>query len=712
MKRAFILTFVLGAFPLAAAAQQTTQDPEGTVRLRLPVLTVTAEKQPEDAQKAPVSVTAVPEATLDAAAVRTVSDAADYAPNTFFHEFTARKLSNPRFRGIGSSPNNPGVTTYIDGVPQLNANSSSIELAGIEQIEFVRGPQSALYGRNAIGGVVNVRSRRPSLNEWNGSLVGPFGNFSSRETRADLSGPIVNGRMGLGIAVGYSAREGFTKNDLTGNDLDSRSAFFSRTQWLWTPAPQWEARVIVNGERARDGDYGLNDLAAVRATPFHAARDFEGHTYRDIVSPTAIVRRAGQSVELTSTTGLVWWDTSDLTDLDYSPLPLITRDNQENSLQFTQEVRLASAQNSALRLGDRVGLQWQAGVFFFTQNYEQDAGSTFAPFVLDPRLPVESTLVTDAMLDDRGVGIYGRGTFVLSERLEATVGLRADYERKSADLVEFLESQFSPPAGPVPTVKDSFSDVSPQFTLAYHAVPDRHMVYATAARGSKAGGFNASAPADSRSYDNEHSWNYEAGVKTMWFANRLSVNATAFFIDWTDLQINVPNPLSPLSFYLANAGEATSKGFELEMNTRVLAGCDFFAGFGYTNARFGDGVFSGGIDVTGNELPNTPGYTADFGGQYSVAITPAASVYARAQVVLKGDYFYDDGNTGAQEAYSLTDVRFGARGRVLFAEAWLRNAFDTRYAPIAFAAPGLAPSGFLAEAGAPRTFGVRAGLTF
>ena len=76
-----------------------------------------------------------------------------YAPNVAFTEFTARKLSNARFRGIGASPANPSITTFFDGVPQLNANTSSIDLVDVDQIEFVRGPQSALFGRNALGGV-------------------------------------------------------------------------------------------------------------------------------------------------------------------------------------------------------------------------------------------------------------------------------------------------------------------------------------------------------------------------------------------------------------------------------------------------------------------------------------------------------------------------------------------------------------------------------
>ena len=147
-----LLAFLIA--PASAGAQSGVQ-------FTLPPITVTAQKGAEDPQKVPVSVTVVTHETLENAGVRGVSDAAGYAPNTFFNEFTARKLSNARIRGVGASPSNPGVTSYIDGVPQLHANSSSLELVDVDQIEFVRGPQSALFGRNALGGIVNITSGRP-----------------------------------------------------------------------------------------------------------------------------------------------------------------------------------------------------------------------------------------------------------------------------------------------------------------------------------------------------------------------------------------------------------------------------------------------------------------------------------------------------------------------------------------------------------------------
>src|SRR5688572_1281811 len=163
------------SFIPAPASAQTIPVP----RIQLPTIIVTAQKEPADAQTLPVGLTAVSLDTLINAGVTLVREAAMYAPNTYFTDFTARKLSNPRFRGIGSSPANPAVTINIDGVPQLNSNSSSIELLDVSQVEFVRGPQSALFGRNTLGGLVNISSARPSLSRWTGSAVVPFGNFDS-----------------------------------------------------------------------------------------------------------------------------------------------------------------------------------------------------------------------------------------------------------------------------------------------------------------------------------------------------------------------------------------------------------------------------------------------------------------------------------------------------------------------------------------------------
>ena len=701
---------VLVVFALALPAVAAAQTPP-IPTVTLPPVTVTAQKEPADPQRLPVSLSIVPLEPLWNGGMTTIGDASIYAPNVFFSDFTARKLSNPRFRGIGASPANPAVTTYIDGVPHLNTNSSSLELLDISQLEFVRGPQSALFGRNTLGGLVNVTSTRPSLTKWTGSALVPFGNFGSVDVRANASGPL-GSKAAVGFAFGHSRRDGFTVNDVTGEDIDSRNGTFGKAQFLFVPTASWEARVIYSGERARDGDYALNDLGALRENPFHSSRDFEGSTDRDVHATTFLARYAGKKIAFASTTGAVKWKTRDQTDLDYTPLFLLTRDNSEKALQITQEFRVASAPSAALALGSRASLKWQAGVFLFSQDYDQDAINTFGPFVLSQFIePVVTQHAPQAELDDTGVGLYGNGTIGFG-RTSVTLGARFDRENKKADLNTFF---FGPVILSIPIVvqeERTFSNVSPQAAVSFDVRPDA-MLYASVTGGFKAGGFNPTSPAGQEAYAEEQSWNIEGGFKGAWAGRRVSTNVSVFSIDWEDLQLNVPDPGAPGQFFISNAGDARSSGVEVEVTGRAREGVSVFATLGVTRARFGAGSTANGRDVSGNEIPNTPDYTASFGTDLSRALNGAIRLYGRAEVALYGEFQYDEANTASQEAYSLTNFRFGARAKQLFVEGWLRNAFDTRYIPVAFQySPFLAPSGFIGETGRPRTFGVTAGVSF
>jgi iron complex outermembrane receptor protein len=709
LARAFLVASLLVTVPVRARAQTTPGGQFGPIQL--PPVTVTAQKEPADVQKLPVSVTAVSREEMADAGVNLVRDAAIYSPNTQFSDFTARKLSNPRFRGIGSSPANPSITTYFDGVPQLNSNTSSIDLLDVEQVEFVRGPQSALFGRNTLAGVINVSSMRPSLGEWSHSLSVPLSNFGSRDVRGSVSGPLVAGRVGVSGTIGFSRRAGFTRNLVTGRDIDSREALSGKGQVLWTPSSRWETRFIVTGERARDGDFALSDLGGLRERPFEVSRDFEGHTDRDLVATTLLTRMVGDRVTLSTTTGLVRWKTQDETDLDYTPQPLLRRDNTEESVQFTQEVRLASAPDAPLRLSENVPMRWQAGVFGFAQRYEQDAVNSFAPFVLSPFLafPI-SQHAPQSALDDVGVGVYGQTTSTFVDRVDLSVGARVDYERKTAALNTFFEPAIAPDRRIEPEA--SFTTVSPHVSIAVRVQPGK-MVYGAVGRGFKAGGFNAASPAGLEAYAEEHTRNFEGGAKTTWANGRVTANAAVFRIVWDDLQLNLPDPAVPGQFYIANVGGAVSKGAEFELRARVRPGVDVFSAVGYTNARFKAGSVSSGVPVGGNEIPNTPEYTATVGAQLSHTLRLNETLFARAEVTRYGAFSYDDLNTAGQGAYALANVRAGLRGPYVFAELWVRNLLDTRYIPIALPYDRqLAPSGFLGESGAPRTYGLSAGVTF
>ena len=697
--------------PTSLVAQSGTpqggQAPAGT--FQLPPVVVTAQKEPANATSLPVSVSTVTAKGLRDSGATTVSDAASGVPNVFFTEFTARKLSNPRFRGIGSSPANPAVTTYFDGVPQLNANSSSVELLDVEQVEFVRGPQSALFGRNALGGVINVLSARPSLSAWTRSVSVPLGNLGAVDVRGQASGPIIEGRLGLGVAVQFGRRDGFTVNDVTGNDLDSRSAFSAKTQLLWTPSAAWEARLLVSGERARDGDYALTDLGGLRANPRRTSRDFEGFTHRNVANTTLLLRHERDALAFTSTTGIVHWTTEDSTDLDYSPLPLVRRQNAERSTQFTQEVRVASHEWVPSFFGDDIGFRWQAGAFLFTQNYTQDAVNAFAPFVLSPfvNVPVDQHS-PQAELGDSGLGVFGQATTTFAQRFDVVVGLRFDHERKDATLNTFYTPAVAAPRETA--ADDSYSNVSPQLAAAYR-LNDRLTLYGSLAGGFKAGGFNAVSPVGREAYGVEQSWSIEGGAKTTWLSGRVAANLSLFRIDWEDLQLNLPDPRVPGQFFIDNVGGAGSSGLEVEVTARALPALDVFGSLGVTNANFKTGSVSSGIDVSGNEVPFTPGQTAAFGAQFARDVREYA-VTVRGEAVVTGAFHYDDRNAASQDTYTVTNLRAGARRGRYALDLWVRNAFDVHFVPLAFPYPGLAPSGFVGENGRPRTLGVTTTVSF
>ena len=700
----------VGLFTFAAGLMYgpSAQAQGDGVVMHLEDVVVVAAKFPAPSQEIPASVSALSGTLLEDAGVNLISEAAEYAPNVNMVEFTDRALSQPYFRGIGSGPNNPAVTTYMDGVPQLHGYSANIELLDVTQIEFVRGAQGMLYGRNTVGGVIHVLSRSPNLLVWEGSVEGGYGTYDLWDGRIRLSGPLVRDKLGLTMAVGYASRDGFSDNDITGHDMDNREAFFSKLQFQWFPTDDWSARFILFAERDRDGDYGLSDLTTLRGNPHHVQRDFEGYSDRDILAPTMVLEYSGDSVDFVSISGLVKWETHSATDLDYSPLPIMTRESMIRDLQLSQEFRWNSADDSPILLNEHMKLTWQAGALFFMQQYRETSVNQITfPLPVDLISPL-------ARLDDTGLGAYAQGTLTAWELWDLALGLRYDYEEKEADLQTFYTPAIAPPTALEPD--RDFTRVSPQLSLTRRISPGK-MLYGSVNRGYRAGGFNPVSPPGKEAYDEETSWNYEIGVKTSWLEKRLTLTLAAFHISWEHLQLNLP---IGQSYYIANAGDAESSGVELEFTAKPTRNWDIFGALGYNRARFSDGTTSirtapSGTNseekVGGNHLIFTPEYTVSAGSQYSWKLGQDARIFVRAEIAGYGRYFYNTANTESQKAYWLSNLRAGVESSHWFAEVWVKNAFDTEYVPVAFEFPN-GQSGFLGESGAPRTIGLRTGFTF
>ncbi len=738
-----MLTRLLAALALgscsAALAQPAAEKPAPVKPVDvvdLNEIVISAPKLSKSLLEAPLSATVTTGKTIDENGITAVKDAAFYAPNTFFNEFTARKLSNPKFRGISGSPMNPGVTTYYDGVPQFNGNSSSLMLLDVAQVDFVRGPQAALFGRNTVGGLINITSNRPSLNGWHGGLETTHGNYSLQDYRGSITGALIPDTLGFSFAGGYQSRDGYTKNTVTNSPIDDRDAWFGKTQFLWTPSKELEVRLILAGERANDGDYGLNDLGQLRNNPRRSARDLVGYTTRDVFMPTLQVIYHADSFDFTSTTGFVWWQTEDLTDLDYSlfpagqpldPLPgtYLTRLNNEEQTTWTQEFRFSNPKDKPVILSESATLEWQAGLFLFYQDYSQStiqsrreltaAGGFFG-------INAGNFTGTSSGLRDMGAGLYLQGTLNLWEKLHLTAGVRYDYEDKEADLATSTSS-FSnalvPAAVPAAATTNqglsrSFDQVTPQAAISYDITPDL-ITYFTFAGGFKAGGFNAGSPAGTETYAEERSWNYEFGFKGRALDNSLRYGLALFYTDWRDLQLNVANG-GPATFHIANAGSASARGIEIDMSYAPTSNWSIFGSAGWTDTRFNagarDNVGGASTPLGGRQIPYTPDYTAALGTQVAWEVGGGYNVYARAEVQFMGSFNYDTSNTAGQDAYTIANFRLGVRNQHWFVEGFVNNALDAEYVPIAFGFPGIAPSGYVGESGTPLTFGVRTGIKF
>ena len=188
---------------------------------------------------------------------------------------------------------------------------------------------------------------------------------------------------------------------------------------LWVPNADWEGRLIFSSERARDGDYALNDVALLRANPFHGgARLRRARQSRRLRHDRAACAGSAGPISFSSTTGFVDWRTQDVTDLDYTPAPLITRDNTEDDFQFTQEFRFASADSAPLTLGDNAQLRWQIGTVSLHATTTtrtpsiSSRRSSCAPFPVTQHSPRSE-------LDDFGVGLFGQGTVTFGEPLRS-----------------------------------------------------------------------------------------------------------------------------------------------------------------------------------------------------------------------------------------------------------------------------------------------------
>lgn len=677
------LSFFFSAFAAHAVEDQAqstdtqVQDPNDNENpFLLQGVTVTADKLgPQDIQKVPESITAITETRLQDARIEHMEDIAKLVPNLHFVEFGASFEQKYFIRGIGSTHNDPAISFNIDGVTQARMESSDIPLMDIERVEILRGPQGTLYGRNSLGGVVNIITRKPD-NEARGKFSIDYGKFGAQEYQGTVSGPLVEDKLFAGFSFAYGDSPGFTRNKFHNNStVDSRIRRSGKGTLRWVPEDGTEFNLVLNASRDTYGVYALQPIKQVRAQPHKTAFDHNGKDSKEIYGATLTADfEVGEKGKITSISSIQSLKLRSDSDADFSIMDFQVMKHRSDNLQASQELRFAH--------GKEVDwLRWVAGIYGWYA--DQDDRSRFIngqDMALWGMTPGE-TNEKDFHAQKIGSAVFGQMTMTFFDKLDLTLGLRGEIERQKADVKDgnYFSGQYDETFNLSPS--QNFSEVLPKISLAYR-VTDDIMPYITVTRGYRSGGFNSmfdSTNTNSIKFDPEYSWNYEAGIKTSFLDKKIQANLSAFYIELEDMQVNVGVPGHNL-LMVDNAGKATSKGIELEMLVRPLPGLELSGTYGYTHMEFKN--FSDPVrnkDFSGKYSPYVPLYNYSLAAQYRFPITDYFDAFGRVELLGFGEQYWDNGNTESQKAYNLLNAQIGIESEHWDIYLYAKNITDKEY---------------------------------
>jgi iron complex outermembrane receptor protein len=669
---------------------------------------ISARRFPELLTQAPASVTIVDAATIEDAGYTTAAEASRLAPNLHFVEFSSRRLSFPFMRGVGSGQGEPGVTTFVDEVPMLSVSATALPLLDVSRIEFVRGPQGAVWGRNTLGGAIHITTRppgdRPAV-----YAAGTVGSYGLLDLSASGTVPLGE-RASVRLSGRFEQRDGYSQNTVTGHDVDFRRSGFLRLSLAWHPTALWDVDVSAHGELSRDGGFALSDLDALEAKPHTVSHDFEGHARRDLAGATLRIRHYAPAVEVSSVTAVGVWSADETADFDFMAVDLVRRATDESQLQVTEELRFASPRGVTKELGSDASIRWHAGVSAFYAVADRESTNNYSELSAQLGLvPVAGGDFGGGRFEDLGLGLFAQSELKLGSFADITVGLRLDAERRRLESESRYDVGGAPGQAQEADRHAGFLQLLPAISVAIHPTP--HLTtWLGVAGGSRAGGFNLRAPAGFERFDAESSTTVEAGAKLECADGRLLASVVGFGTWWSDQQLDLFDPQA--GGYTANAGRSRSRGVEGELRFHPLPGRDalqIFAAFGWADAEFERFVSPFDGDVAGRRLPLVPRSTLTVGAQAKIPLGKRFSLQARLETLRQGSFFVDAGNTREQKAVWLLDARLGLAHPRFRAEVFVRNALDEAYVQVAFQT---APGRFAAEDAAPRVVGGRVSLNF
>lgn len=736
-----LLSILMAGTAMPALAQEADDSERGGIE----EIVVTAERRETNLQDTPLAVTALTADALQASGVSVINDLAATVPNlTSTTGPQGSSDANFFVRGVGQFDfiitNDPGVGLYVDGVYLGRTVGAMLDSGDIERVEVLRGPQGTLFGRNTLGGAVNIVSRQPDPSAFSGNATATYGSRDRIEFAGGVNAPI-GGDSAVRVSGFYRNQDGFARNAVTGERFGATERYGGRAQLR-----------LGFGENLRidlAADYSLDKsnpapsvLRAIAPAPFFPAGAFgdvqdPDNFYRIFASnsPEARNETYGFSGTVTLELGnatlksisayrkLDGFSTSDPDGTRYT---LYDQNVTTKQNQFSQELQLAGT-----ALGDR--LSYLLGGYYFRENAEQVLALCFAPINSPAAAPFApcNTWTQGNAQKTRSYAVFGQARFELVDSLSVTLGGRYTWDKK--DIISNQVFDFRPAGTPfnptpgapppglqivAPIVTDladsvDFEKFTPKVGVEYQPNSDL-LIFASYSKGFRAGGFNgrlivpqASVP----SYAPDTNDTYEIGFKSDWLDRSVRINGTLFYSKYKDIQQTIVDPV--VQFRVANAGDATLKGFELELTAVPTDGLRFDAAVGYTASRFKNVPATVG-PINGNRLPFSPEWTVSAGVEYAIDLG-GGTLTPRVDYRLQSDVFFTAFNLPFEEQgdYGILNARLSwtdANERFNVA-IYGQNLSDTEY--YTFGQDALTTQGVAYNyLGRPREFGVTVGYRF
>ncbi len=695
---------------------------------QLEEVVVSAEKVEQNAQKLPLAISSISSKQVAEYRLWNIKDLTTIVPNMY----TASAGDDKNFtsiRGIASASYDQPVATYVDGVNQFRLDAYVPQLIDIERIEVLRGPQGTLYGRNSMGGVINIITKQPT-NKTSGFGEVNFGSFGTQRYSAGVRTPLIKDHLFVGASVIFDARDGFYTNIFDNSKFDVHSSFTGNYFLKYVASPKFSAVLnLKQYNRKNKGSFTLAPyaVALVDSVKFKVNYNAVAQDNDNTLNGSAVLNYFGNKVNITSITA---YQTNDRfydgpidadVQLPYKSQSLdvnaveVKNDANQNTVSFwTQEVRLNSSPNS------ESNLKWTLGGFYFTQNDPASQNLIIGKDGSKFGQPNNAKSLTNALADNNGIAFFGQATYSFDSSIDLTLGLRYDSENQKLTVgSKFQQGTFTATTRSDTTASTSFSAFSPKINLTYK-VAENQVAYVSYSRGYRAGGFSQIGfdPSDAPlvAFAPEYSNNIEFGWKGIYFDNRLRANFAAFNIQVTDAQ--TPTLIPELGFRTAtrNAGNFSSTGFETEISATIAKGLQIDWNFGMTSTVFSKLVlpqtaFVAGKqtkvekDFTGNKQILTPSFTSMMSVQYSHSVTNAIQFIARGEWRLLGKQYFDLANRYSQDDYALFNIRTGFSTKNYDLMFWGRNLSNTTYIAYAYSFGS-------ATLGNPRTVGVSLSARF